>query len=75
MFQINSLDDTFLILGVEPTQRCFSIEREGDLPIKLGWIYCLANFKDEFVFLFSKLGIFRYSLTEDKWEELRIAQI
>ena len=34
--------------------------------------YCrsLANFKDEFVFLFSNVGSYRYSLAEDKWEEV-----
>ena len=52
------------------TQRCFSIEREGDLPITMQFLYGLANFRDKFVFHFSTEGSYRYSLAEDKWEEL-----
>ena len=58
---------------MDPTQRFFGIEREGDLPIRNSSCllsYCLANFQDEFVFLFSTEGFHRYSLAEDKWEEL-----
>ena len=54
---------------MDPTQICFSIEREGDLPIDRE-VYNLASFKDEFVFLFSTEGFNRYSLAEDKWGEL-----
>ena len=53
-----------------PTQRCFSIEREGDLPIIGDYCLARANFKDKFVFLFTNIGPYRYSLAEDKWEEL-----
>ena len=38
----------FRILKMDPRQRCFSIEREEDLPKSA--TCCLANFKDEFVF-------------------------
>ena len=56
---------------MDPTQKCFCIEREGDLPND-SEVYCMANFKDEFVFLFpdSSSYSYRYSLTEDKWEAL-----
>ena len=59
---------------MHPSQRSFSIEREGDHPNKGDMYYDLANFKDEFVFLISTRGSYRYSLAEDKWDELpRIA--
>ena len=53
---------------MHPTQRCFGIEREGDLPTRDR--SCLANFKDEFVILVKNYGSLRYSLAEDKWEKL-----
>ena len=59
---------------MDPTQRCFSIEREGDLP-NASEVNCMANFKDEFVFLLSDKGSYRYYLTEDKWEELPRSQM
>ena len=59
---------------MDPTQKCFSIEREGDLPGSHK-VYRLANFKDEFVFFFSTKGSNRYSLAEDKWEELPMIPI
>ena len=31
---------------------------------------CLVNFKDKFVYLITANGPYRYSLAEDKWEEL-----
>ena len=55
---------------MDPTQRCFCIEREGDVPFKDVYCYCPVNFKDEFVFLFTDEGSYRYSLAEDKCEEL-----
>ena len=54
---------------MDPTQRCFSIEREGALPEPC-FDCSLANFKDKFVFLFSNEGSYRYSLAEHKWEDL-----
>ena len=70
-FLLDNDEYRFRILKMDPTQRCFSIEREGDQPIGSGDLcYSLANFKDEFVFLFSTEGSHRYSLTEDKWEKL-----
>ena len=65
---------------MDKTQRCFSIEREGNNPIY--WQNsclapqnsCLANFKDEFVFLFTTEGSYRCSLAKDKWEELPISR-
>ena len=56
-------------------QRCFSIKREGELPIASKFRYGLANFKDEFVFLFSNEGSHRYFLAEDNWEKLPITPI
>ena len=55
---------------MDPTQRCFSIEREDNQPILSIYYPSLANFKDEFVFLFSNRDSNRYSFAEDKWEEL-----
>ena len=55
---------------MDPTQKCFSIEREGDLPVPKYCNFGLANFKDEFVFLLTNERLRRYSLAEDKWEEL-----
>ena len=58
---------------MDPTQRCFSIETEGGVPPygdNDNLYYALANFKDEFVFLFSNDNYYRYSLAKDKWEEL-----
>ena len=53
LFQVNmSKLSAFRILKIEPTQRCFSIERQGDIAYH-EFSVCLANFKDEFVFLFS----------------------
>ena len=59
---------------MDPTQRCFSIDREGDLP-NASAFYCLANFKDKFVFLFSDKDPYRYSLAEDKQEKLPMIPI
>ena len=55
---------------MDPTQRCFSIEREGDLPFQIDFRHCLVNFKDEFMFHITAEGSYRYSLAEHKWEEL-----
>ena len=69
-FQVSQCKGRFRILKMDPTQRCFSIERERDLPIGSGDLcYSLAHFKDEFVFLISTEGFHRYSLTEDKCEK------
>ena len=54
---------------MDPTKRCFSIEREGDL-VKGYGKPSLASFKEEFVFLFARNGSKRYSLAEDKFEKL-----
>ena len=70
MFQVSHREGRFRIPKMDPTQRCFSIEKEGDSPIFSDPSYGLANFKDEFVFFISDKGSYRYSLTEDKWEEL-----
>ena len=59
-------------------QRCFGIEREGDLPIRSSFcpLYCgLASFTDEFVFFISTEVSNRYSLAEDKWEELPMIRL
>ena len=59
---------------MDPTKKCISIETEGDLPIKSNFCSGLANVKDKFVILISNVGSHRYSLAEDKWEELPIIQ-
>ena len=53
-----------------PTQKSFSIEREGDIPLGRYLRVCLVNFKDEFLILITNRGSIRYSLAEHKWEEL-----
>ena len=55
---------------MDPTQKCISIEREGNIPVPSYSSFGLANFKDEFVFLFTYERPRRYSLAEEKWEEL-----
>ena len=70
LFQAFARKDRFRILKMDPTQRCFSIEREGDQPIRSQYYPSLANFKDKFVFRFSNKDSNRYSLAEDKWEKL-----
>ena len=51
-------------------QRCFTIEKKGDQPSKQRRP-CLANFRDQFVFLFNtEQQPIRYSLNENRWEKL-----
>ena len=70
MIDLDDYEDRFRILKIDPTQKCFSIEREGNIPVPSYSFFGLANFKDEFVFLLTNKGSYRYSLAEDKWEEL-----
>ena len=71
-FQVTQNSSRIRILKIDPTQKCFSIEREGKPPTKSPQYPILANFKDEFVFIFSKKRSYRYSLAEDKWKEFPI---
>ena len=71
LFQVNH-ESRFRIFKMDPTQKCFIIEREGNISVPSYSNYALANFKDEFVFLFTKEVYGRYSLAENKWEELPI---
>ena len=60
----------FRILKIDPTQKCLSIERYGQLPICCDIRHGLTNFRNKFVFLNLGRVYYRYSLTEHKWEEL-----
>lgn len=71
LFQIlDSAFSYYRILRVdEPTKKCFSIEKEGDMSGD-GRNFCLANFLDQFIFHIGSSRSRRYSLAEDTWEEL-----
>ena len=66
MFQVNFTKGRFRILKMDPTQRCFGIERVGAAPKNIVYGFGNANFIDKFVFLSTQEHAYRYSLAEDK---------
>ena len=61
LLQASSSKERFRFLKMDPTQRCFSIERRGDMPSSSNFHYCLANLRDKFVFLIREVSSYRYS--------------
>lgn len=74
LFQAGFPQSLFRILKIDPTQRrCFTVERRQRKISKLNEFFSLANFRDQFIFLIqAPKRPKRYSLTEDKWEDLPV---